>query len=85
MAPQCISVSLYGYLALLSTVFRPGFKIFAPDLLEAINKVKKCHTVNMNFIHRISEVDGQWSDTDLVITRIYIDKTRKDVIITPRK
>ena len=41
--------------------------------------------INMNFIHFREE--GQWSDTDLVITIIYIDVTRKDVglMITPRK
>ena len=36
----------------------------------------------MNFIHRIPKVDGQWSDTDLVITRIEIDITTKNVMIT---
>ena len=28
----------------------------------------------MNFIHRISEVDGQWSDTDLLFFYQYNEK-----------
>ena len=39
--------------------------------------------VNLNFIN--FREDGQWSDTELVITIIYIDVTRKDVMLTLRK
>ena len=33
------SVTLYGSISLLSTVFRSGFKIFAPDLLKGTKMV----------------------------------------------